>query len=97
MSAKACHVVAVFQPKPEFAHSLRDLLAEVAVEVRKENGCMFYDLFTEIDGHLWFIEAWETRELWQTHNDAPTVARINAFVEGKLEAPVSVHEMYLAN
>ncbi len=92
-----CNVVAIFQPKPEFAEALRDLLAEVAVEVRKENGCVFYDLFKETDGHLWFIEAWETRDLWQIHNGAETVARINAFVEGKLEIPVSVHEMYSAN
>jgi hypothetical protein len=31
------------------------------------------------------------------HNDAPTVAAINNFVEGKLVEPVSVHEMYEAN
>jgi quinol monooxygenase YgiN len=92
-----CQVVAVFTPKPEFADAVRELLAEVALEVRTEKGCLFYDLFKETDGHLWFIEAWENRELWQIHNDAPTVARITAFIEGKLEQPVSVHEMYSAN
>jgi hypothetical protein len=31
------------------------------------------------------------------HNDAPTVAAINAGVEGKLLKPVSVQELYAAN
>lgn len=91
-----CQVVAVFEPKPEFLDEVRDLLSEVAVEVRTENGCLFYDLFQEIDGRLWFIEAWQSRELWQEHNAAPSVARITAGIEGKLVAPVSVHEMYEA-
>jgi len=92
-----CNVVAIFNPKPEFADEVRALLIEVAAEVRTENGCVFYDLFKEIDGHLWFIEAWTSRELWQAHNDAPSVAKITAGVEGKLVGPVAVHEMYLAN
>ncbi|MEY3845741.1 MAG: hypothetical protein RJA66_8 [Actinomycetota bacterium] len=92
-----CQVVAIFQPKPEFSDEVRSLLAEVAVEVRTEEGCVFYDLFQEIDGRLWFIEAWTSRELWQAHNDAPSVARITAGIEGKLLVPVSVHEMYSAN
>ena len=91
-----CQVVAIFEPKPEFLDEVRDLLSEVAVEVRTENGCLFYDLFQETDGRFWFIEAWQSRELWQAHNGAPSVARITAGIEGKLNAPVSVHEMYEA-
>ena len=91
-----CQVVAIFKPKPEFAEEVQALLSEVAVEVRTEPGCLFYDLFQEIDGRLWFIEAWESRELWQEHNAAPSVARITAGIEGKLLEPVSVHEMYSA-
>ena len=95
MSAtQKCQVVAIFTPKPEFAVEVKALLAEVAVEVRTENGCLFYDLFQEVDGKLWFIEAWSTRDLWQEHNDAPSVAKITAGLEGKLLEPVSVHEIY---
>ena len=32
-----CQVVAIFEPKPEFLDEVRDLLSEVAVEVRTEN------------------------------------------------------------
>ena len=92
-----CNVVAIFKPKAEFADEVRVLLSEVAVEVRTEIGCVFYDLFQEVDGRLWFIEAWTSRELWDAHNAAPSVARITAGIEGKLEEPVSVHEMYLTN
>jgi quinol monooxygenase YgiN len=91
-----CQVVAIFTPKPEFAEALRVFLAEAAVEVRTENGCLFYDLFKDVDGKLWFIEAWSTRELWMEHNDAPSVAKITAYLDGKLLEPVSVHEMYAA-
>jgi hypothetical protein len=31
------------------------------------------------------------------HNDAPTVAAINKAVEGKLQKPVLVQELYQAN
>ena len=91
-----CQVVAIFEPKPEFLDEVRALLNEVAVEVRTENGCLFYDLFQASDGRLWFIEAWESRELWQEHNGAPSVARIKAGIDGKLVVPVDVHEMYAA-
>jgi quinol monooxygenase YgiN len=91
-----CQVVAIFEPKPEFLDEVRALLSEVAVEVRTEEGCLFYDLFQAIDGRLWFIEAWESRDLWQAHNKAPSVARTKAGIEGKLVGPVAVHEMYEA-
>jgi len=89
-----CTVVATFSPNPQHLAEVRELLLEVAKDVRLEPGCLFYDLYDEVTGKLLFIEAWESRELWQIHNDAPTVARILAFIDGRLSAPVLIQEMY---
>ena len=89
-----CTVVATFTPNPEHLTEVRELLLEVAKDVRLEPGCLYYDLYDEVTGKLLLIEAWESRELWQIHSDAPTVARIFAFIDGRLAEPVLVQEMY---
>ena len=92
-----CTVVATFVPKPEFRDEIKLLLQQQAVIVRDEPGCQYYDLYEQVNGNLVFVEAWSTRELWISHNDAPTVKAINAGVEGKLLSPVQVQELYQAN
>ena len=94
---KTCTVVATFTPNPQKLIEVKELLLDVAKDVRIELGCLFYDLYEELSGKLIFIEAWESRELWQIHNDAPTVERIVEFIAGKLSEPVVVQEMYAAN
>ena len=94
---KTCTVVATFTPNPANLIEVKELLLDVAKDVRLELGCLFYDLYEELSGKLIFIEAWESRELWQIHNDAPTVERIVEFIAGKLSEPVVVQEMYTAN
>ncbi len=84
-------------PNPENLSEVKELLLDVAKDVRLEMGCICYDLYEEVSGKLLFIEAWESRELWQIHNDAPTVARILEFIDGKLSEPVLVQEMYAAS
>ncbi|EIC91382.1 hypothetical protein IMCC13023_09350 [Candidatus Aquiluna sp. IMCC13023] len=76
---------------------VKELLLDVAKDVRLELGCLLYDLYEEVSGKLMFIEAWESRELWEIHNNAPTVGRILEFIDGKLSEPVVVQEMYAAN
>ena len=90
-------MVATLEPKPEFRDEIRALLIEQAAIVRGEPGCEYYDLYDQVNGNLVFVEAWSTRELWMIHNDAATVKTINAGVEGKLQKPVSVQELYAAN
>jgi len=94
---KTCTVVATFTPNPQNLVEVKELLLDVAKDVRLELGCIVYDLYGEVSGKLIFIEAWESRELWQIHNDAPTVARIRELIDGKLSEPVLVQEMYAAS
>lgn len=91
-----CTVTATFEPKPQFRDEIRTLLIEQAAIVRGEPGCEYYDLYDQVGGNLVFVEAWTTREHWMVHNSAPTVAAINQGVEGKLEKPVVVQELYAA-
>ena len=91
-----CVVVATFRPKPEHLVETRELFLEVAKEVRLEQGCIYYDLYEDVSGKLVFIEAWESRQLWQMHSHAPTVTRILDFIDGKLTEPALIQEMYAA-
>lgn len=91
-----CTVIAIFTPIPEHREEIRKVLLEQAKIVRTEKGCEYYDLYDDVNDDLVFVEAWSTRELWQIHNDAPTVAAIRAAVEGKLQKPLEVRELYLA-
>lgn len=91
-----CTVVATFNPTTENLKGVSEFLLEIAKEVRQEPGCEYYDLYLEVSGKLMFIEAWQSRELWEVHNNAPSVAKLRAFVEGKLLEPILIQEMYPA-
>lgn len=47
---------------------------------RADTGCIQYELYQDNDNpaHFMFYENWQTRDLWQTHMNAPHLA---AFVE----------------
>lgn len=89
-----CVVIAWFTPREEHYESVRHALLAITPEVHAEEGCELYALHEEVSGRLVFIEKWTTRELWQEHIGKPTVARLTASLEGKLEKPVEVWEMY---
>ena len=93
---KKCTVVATFEPIDEYREEIKKVLIEQATLVRLEPGCEYYDLYEQVNGNLVFVEAWSTRDLWQEHNDAPTVKTIQAAVDGKLKSPVLVQELYSA-
>ena len=94
---KTCVVIATFKVKPELREEVRTLLLSEQAGVLTENGCLTYALHDDVNGDLVFVESWSSRQLWMIHNDAPSVARIIAGVEGKLLEPVRVQELYVAN
>jgi quinol monooxygenase YgiN len=51
---------------------------------RAEEGCINYDLHqnNEDPAHFTFYENWETRELWQTHMQAPHLEAYMAATDG---------------
>jgi quinol monooxygenase YgiN len=89
-----CTVIAIFAPMPEHREAIKKTLLEQAEIVRTEPGCEYYDLYDDVNGDLVFVEAWTTRELWQIHNGAETVAAIRAAIAGKLTCDLEVRELY---
>lgn len=54
---------------------------------RAEAGCINYDLHqdNENPAHFLFFENWESRELWQTHMNAPHLAAYMQATDGAVE------------
>ncbi|MEM1144815.1 MAG: putative quinol monooxygenase [Pseudomonadota bacterium] len=61
---------------------------------RSEAGCIQYDLHRDNDdpAHFTFYENWESRELWQTHMNAPHLAAYMQATEGAI-AEFTLNEM----
>ena len=61
---------------------------------RAEEGCIQYDLHRDNDNplHFMFFEIWESRELWQTHMNAPHLAAYVEAVDGAI-ADFTLSEM----
>ncbi|MGR3636383.1 MAG: putative quinol monooxygenase [Shimia sp.] len=55
---------------------------------RAEKGCINYDLHqdNENPGLFVFYENWESRELWQTHMNAPHLAAYMAATDGAVDS-----------
>lgn len=89
-----CIVIAIFTPTPDHFEQVKASLMAIMPEVHKEPGCELYALHEGVDGTLVFIEKWTTREHWVTHSDFHTVTRIKEAVEGLLDKPIDVRELY---
>ena len=61
---------------------------------RAEEGCIQYDLHQDNDNpaHFLFFEQWDSRELWQTHMNAPHLAAYLKATDGAV-AEFVLHEM----
>ena len=61
---------------------------------RAEAGCLQYDLHQDNENPAYFMvyENWESRELWQTHMNAPHMAAYMTTTEGAVEN-FWLHEM----
>ena len=76
-------IVAQITAKPGQEDLVRAELEKLVPITRAEKGALQYDLHvdTENPGYFVFYENWESRELWQTHMNAPHLA---AYMEAKI-------------
>ncbi|MEM7240244.1 MAG: putative quinol monooxygenase [Pseudomonadota bacterium] len=67
---------------------VRSELEKLVPITRAEAGCLQYDLHVDTSepGVFAFYENWETRELWQTHMNAPHLAAYMAATDGAVAA-----------
>ncbi len=69
-------VVAHIHAKPGRESDLRKVLEAFVAPTRKEDGCIRYDLFVDLDDptKFTFIEEWESREALDKHGKSDHIA-----------------------
>jgi len=68
-------VIAHIHAKPGRQQELRSVLESFVSPTRKEEGCLRYDLFVDLDDptKFTFIEEWSSREALQKHSQSPHI------------------------
>ena len=81
-------IVANIHAKADKVDLVKAELLKLIPITRAEEGCIQYDLHqdNENPSHFMFYENWETRELWQTHMNAPHLAAYLAATDGAVES-----------
>ena len=81
-------IVANIHAKADKVDLVKAELLKLIPITRAEEGCIQYDLHQDKENpsHFMFYENWETRELWQTHMNAPHLAAYLAATDGAVES-----------
>jgi len=89
-------IVANIKANPDKIDLVKAELLKLIETTRNENGCINYDLHqdNENPAHFMFYENWESRDLWQTHMNAPHLAAYMKATEGAV-ADFTLNEMSL--
>ena len=87
-------IVANIKANPDKIDLVKAELIKLIDITRAEEGCINYDLHQDNDNpaHFVFYENWESRELWQTHMNAPHLAAYMEATEGAV-AEFTLNEM----
>lgn len=87
-------IVAHIHAQPDQIDLVKAELEKLIPITLAEEGCIQYDLHqdNENSAHFLFYENWESRELWQTHMNAPHLAAYMKATDGAV-AEFTLHEM----
>ena len=87
-------IVANIKANPDKIDLVKAELLKLIEITRSEEGCINYDLHQDNDNpaHFMFYENWESRELWQTHMNAPHLAAYMEATDGAVDSFL-LHEM----
>ena len=80
-------IVANIKANPDKIELVKSELLKLIDITRSEAGCINYDLHqdNENPAHFMFYENWESRDLWQTHMNAPPLAAYMGAPDGAVE------------
>ncbi|MEM1193346.1 MAG: putative quinol monooxygenase [Pseudomonadota bacterium] len=80
--------------KADKVELVKSELIKLVETTRSEAGCLQYDLHqdNENPAYFMFYENWESRDLWQTHMNAPHLTAYMAATDGAVEK-FWVHEL----
>ncbi|MEM6449108.1 MAG: putative quinol monooxygenase [Cyanobacteria bacterium P01_D01_bin.105] len=81
-------IVGNIYAKADQVELVKAALEKLVPITRQEEGCIQYDLHrdNENPAHFMFYENWESRELWQTHMNAPHLVAYMETTDGAVEA-----------
>ncbi|MEO0328725.1 MAG: putative quinol monooxygenase [Pseudomonadota bacterium] len=87
-------IVANIKANPDKIELIKSELLKLIEITRSEAGCINYDLHqdNENPAHFVFYENWESRELWQTHMNAPHLVNYMEATDGSV-AEFTLNEM----
>ncbi|MEM7586339.1 MAG: putative quinol monooxygenase [Acidobacteriota bacterium] len=87
-------IVANIHAQPEKIDLVKAELEKLIPITRAEAGCIQYDLHQDNENPALFLfyENWESRELWQTHMNAPHLKAYMEATEGAV-ADFTIYEM----
>ena len=91
-------VIARSKIKEGFLPEALELYRELVVETRKEEGCISYELFEELDApnSLTLIEEWETLNALELHTKAPHfIDLVGKLSRIETELPVLIYRKLL--
>ena len=86
------YIVAMVYPKAGKEEAVRAEILKNISEVRKEKGCLRYDLHVLKDGEgrFMFYEIWEDKAAFEAHRVAPHMMTYRTRVKDLLEKPSEV-------
>ncbi|MEY8095894.1 putative quinol monooxygenase [Falsihalocynthiibacter sp. S25ZX9] len=91
-------IVANIKANPDQIELVKAELLKLIDATRAEAGCVNYDLHqdNENPSHFMFYENWDTRELWQTHLNAPHIGAYKKATDGAV-AEFILNEMTIVS
>jgi len=86
------HLVVEFRCTAENAAVVKCLLLEFIRPARQENGCLYYDLYQNIDEPTTFfiLDGWRDQACVERHTKHPNVARVLEKLVPLLSRPISI-------
>lgn len=87
-------IVANIKARPDKIELVKSELLKLIATTRTEEGCINYDLHQDNGdpAHFMFYENWKSRDLWQTHMNAPHLSDYLKATEGAV-AEFTLNEM----
>ncbi|KMY67550.1 antibiotic biosynthesis monooxygenase [Desulfocarbo indianensis] len=86
------YVTAVVTGKEAAGERLKKELGAVVPQVRRENGCLRYDLHQSAEGKpvFLFYEIWQSEEALAAHGQTPHMIKMSESIQDLLAAPPEI-------
>lgn len=76
-------ILARLKTKPEYAHTVRELLLHVVNETHKEEGCEEYQLHVDVEHshHFIMIEKWRSQSDLDKHSESTHINALKSVMD----------------